>query len=218
MYVPPAFAETREEVLRDVISAHPLAILVTAGAAAGDTAAAAPQATHLPMTLGEDGGRRVLRGHVARANPHWRALVAPAPAPVLVIFQGAAAYVTPSWYPSKAETGKVVPTWNYEAVHVTGTARAIEDGGWLAAQIRELTNQLEAANPAPWSVDDAPSEFTAALARGIVGIEVAVEAIVGKVKASQNRPEPDRRGVASGLAAAGPAAERLVRRIEETLP
>jgi transcriptional regulator len=209
MYVPPAFAEIRAEVLRDVIRAYPLAVLVTAGAAA-------PQATHLPMTLGEDGGRRVLRGHVARANPHWRALVEPAP--VLVIFQGAAAYVTPSWYPTKAETGKVVPTWNYEAVHVTGTARAIEDGGWLAAQVRELTNQLEAANPAPWSVDDAPSEFTATLARGNVGIEVAVEAIVGKVKASQNRPEPDRRGVASGLAAAGPAAERLVRRIEETLP
>ena len=129
-----------------------------------------------------------------------------------MVFQGPEAYVTPAWYPSKREHGKVVPTWNYVLVEARGQARVIEDEAWLRAQIEALTRLRESGRAEPWAVDDAPAPFVGAMLRGIVGVEIAVATLVGKWKVSQNRPAADRRGVAEGLAAeGGPAAmARLV--------
>jgi transcriptional regulator len=194
IYTPPAFAETRPEVLAAFVRAHPLGLLISAGP---EGLAADP----VPFLI--DGTER-LRAHVARANGQWRALRA---APdCLVVFQGPEAYVTPSWYPAKAEHGRVVPTWNYAVVEVRGRARVIEDTDWLSRQIDDLTAAREAERAAPWAVADAPAPFVAAQLRGIVGIEIAVTALAGKWKASQNRPAADRAGVAGGLAAEGAEA------------
>jgi transcriptional regulator len=197
MYLPEAFRETRPEVLEALIRAHPLGLLVSIGPEG-------PLASPVPFTLAEGGARGVLRAHLARANPHWRAL-AEAPE-ALVLFQGPEAYVTPSWYATKRETGKVVPTWNYAMVEARGRATVIEDAGWLRAQVGALTATMEAARAEPWAVADAPEPFVAAQLRGIVGIEIPVESIEGKWKVSQNRPAADRRGVVEGLAAEGDEA------------
>jgi transcriptional regulator len=117
----------------------------------------------------------------------------------MVVFQGPQAYVTPGWYATKAETGKVVPTWNYAIVQVRGSARIIEDPAWLRTQIGALTRENENSRSQPWAVDDAPPEFVAAQLKGIIGIEIDIETIDGKWKVSQNRPLADRQGVADGL-------------------
>lgn len=193
MYVPPAFAEDRPEVLAGLMAAHPLATLITGGER-GLTA------NLIPMIHDPDKG--VLRAHVARANAQiadLRAMEAEG-REALVLFQGAQAYISPGWYATKAETGKVVPTWNYLAVQVRGVPRVLDDAGWLRAQVGELTDRLEADLPAPWAVADAPDGFVAAQLRGIVGLEIPVSQILGKWKASQNRPAADREGVVAGLA------------------
>jgi transcriptional regulator len=200
MYLPEAFREDRPDVLHDLIRAHPLGLLISAGPG-GILANPVPF-----LSYPEEG---VLRAHVARANGQWREL---ATAPdCLVVFQWPAAYVTPSWYASKAEHGKVVPTWNYAVVEARGRARIVQDAGWLRRQIDDLTAAREGGRPAPWAVADAPEPFVAAQLRGIVGVEVALTALTGKWKVSQNRPEADRAGVAAGLGAEGDAAmARLV--------
>jgi transcriptional regulator len=144
-----------------------------------------------------------LRGHVARPNPLARLL--DEPSPCIVLFDLADAYVSPSWYPSKAEHLEVVPTWNYQAVHVHGVARRIDDAEWIRAQIEALTTQQETTMPAPWSVSDAPADFITKLAKGIVGLEVTIQRIEGKAKLSQNRNDGDRAGVVEGLATRPPA-------------
>jgi transcriptional regulator len=197
MYVPEAFSETRLPVLHALIRAHPLGLLIS-GAPDG------PVVDPVPFTLVADGGLGTLRAHVARPNPHWRAL-REAPEAV-VVFQGPEAYVTPEWYPSKRETGKVVPTWNYVVIEARGPATVIEDAGWLRAQIEALTALQESGRDHPWAVTDAPEPFVAAMLRGIVGIEIPIRAVVGKWKVSQNRPAADREGVVGGLAAEGDAA------------
>ncbi|MBV0890848.1 FMN-binding negative transcriptional regulator [Paracoccus sp. Z118] len=194
MYVPPAFAEDRPEVLGALMASHPLATLITQGAD-GLTANLIP--------LLHDPAGAVLRGHLARANPQiadLRAMEA-AGQPALVVFQGAQAYISPGWYATKRETGKVVPTWNYLAVQVRGVPRVFDDAGWLRAQVDDLTGRMEAAEPDPWAVDDAPEAFVAAQLRGIVGVEIPVARIAGKWKASQNRPAADRAGVIEALTA-----------------
>jgi transcriptional regulator len=196
MYRPSSFAEDRPDVLRALIERHPLGALVS-------VTEAGLAAEHVPMLF--DG--RKLRAHVARANPIWRTL--PAGSPVLVIFQGAGAYVSPSLYPSKAESGKVVPTWNYAVVHVRGTIRFIEDVAWLRELVSELTDRHETGRPAPWATSDAPADYLEALLQGIVGLEIEVASIEGKWKASQNRSDEDRRGVADGLAAEGRSITEL---------
>lgn len=188
MYVPRPFAEPRPEVLHAFLRQYPLAALVSVSAD-GLTA------SHVPLLLDANAG--VLRGHLARANPHWRAL-AESPS-VLALFTGPEHYVTPSWYPSKAEHGKVVPTWNYTAVHVSGRARVFEDKAELLAFLERLTAEQESAFAQPWRVEDAPSEYVANLADAIVGVEIAIERVEGKWKLSQNRPEVDRAGVLHGL-------------------
>ena len=198
MYVPPAFAEDRPEMLTALMAAHPLATVVSHGEN-GLTANLIP-VVHHPAG---DGAPAVLRAHLARANGQLADLRAmeQAGAPVLVLFQGAQAYVSPAWYATKAETGKVVPTWNYLAVQVRGVPRVIDDADWLRAQVADLTDRLESSEPAPWGVGDAPDAFISSQLRGIVGVEIPVTAIAGKWKASQNRPAADRAGVIDGLAA-----------------
>jgi transcriptional regulator len=201
MYQPPYFREDDPGVQHALIRAHPLGLLITAGAGG-------IVANPVPFVLDESGrDKGVLRAHVARANSQWREVRDGAAA--LVVFQGAEAYVTPSWYRTKAETGKVVPTWNYAIVQVRGDARIVEDPAWLRSQIDALTAQQEGRRAQPWQVGDAPEPFIAAQLKGIVGIEIAVQAIEGKWKVSQNRPEADREGVARGLREEAPNAEML---------
>lgn len=207
MYNPAHFAETRPEVMRDLIAAHPLGALVTLGSAGLD-------ANHLPFELdtGEaDGPCGTLRAHVARANPVWRDFSRDHEA--LVIFQGPQTYITPSWYETKRETGKVVPTWNYCVVHAHGPLRVLDDAAWLHAFVTRLTRRFESSRPAPWQVGDAPPDFIAKQLAAIVGIEIPVTRLTGKWKVSQNRTAADRAGVVTGLAAEGdPAMADLVAR------
>lgn len=197
MYQPPHFREDDLAVQHALIRAHPLGLLITA--ASGEPAASeGPNANllpfHLEPTLSEKG---TLQVHMSKANGQWREIEAGAP--VLVVFQGAETYVTPSWYAAKQETGKVVPTWNYAVVQVRGAARVIDDAGWLRTQIGALTRDHETVRPAPWAVEDAPEDFVQAQIKGIVGVEIEITAIDGKWKASQNRPATDMERVADGL-------------------
>lgn len=191
MYIPASFREHRIEVMHDFMRAHPFGLLITGGAGG-------LQATPIPFLLDADeGGNGTLRAHLARANPHWQALAGVEEC--LVVFQGEHGYVTPSWYASKAATGKVVPTWNYAAVHAWGKPAVVEDAAWLRRQIEALTRGQEARRAQPWAVGDAPDDYLAAQMRAIVGIEISIARIEGKWKLSQNRDEADRRGVVAGL-------------------
>ncbi len=149
--------------------------------------------TPLPFLISDDGA--VIRAHVARPNPVWRA----APCRALLIVPVSDAYVTPSWYPSKAEHGKVVPTWNYEVVHAHGQLEAHDDPAWVEQLVRDLTDHHEQRFESPWSVDDAPADYVAQMVRGIVGIELTVDELIGKRKLSQNRSDADRTGIVTGL-------------------
>ncbi|MER8580045.1 FMN-binding negative transcriptional regulator [Mesorhizobium sp. M1423] len=211
MYQPPHFQETRQDVLHGLIRAHPLGLLVSNGAE-GPVANAIPFLLDAASLLNVDvppNGR--LRAHLARANPQWRLLADNPLAPVLVVFQGADAYVTPSWYETKRETGKVVPTWNYAIVQVRGIVKVIEDQDWLAEQISDLTMSQEGNRAAPWAVTDAPAPFIQSQIKGIVGLEIAITEISGKWKVSQNRPTADRVGVAEGLASETASSADMVR-------
>ena len=157
-----------------------------------------------------------LRCHVAKANGQWKEIGDGLEA--LVVFQGSDHYIRPNWYETKRETHKVVPTWNYAMVQARGIARAIEDKHWLAQQIRGVTTMMEGGAPEPWSVEDAPEDFIASQIKGIVGIEIALTALDGKWKTSQNRNEADRQGVVAGLSQLGdPAAEQMAALVAGTL-
>jgi len=198
MYLPSQFEETRPEVLFELMGRHPLATIVRVGADG-------PEADHIPLLHDPSPAPfGVLRGHVARGNPLWKAFATPGD--VLVVFQGTHTYITPSWYPSKHEHGKVAPTWNYAVVHARGTARAIDDPKWLHALVSALTDRHEATRPDPWAVADAPDDYVATRLRAIVGIEITLRALSGKWKVSQNRGTVDRAGVAAGLRAQGDAS------------
>jgi transcriptional regulator len=208
MYVPSQFAETRTEVLHAFVRDHPFSTLVT-------QTADGLEANHLPLELDPSPAPLgTLRGHVARANPLWRTFSPGVDA--LAIFQGPDRYITPAWYASKRETGKVVPTWNYAVVHAYGPLRVVDDPAWLRALVERLTVRHEAGRPEPWRVTDAPDEFVAAMIRSIVGLEIPIARLVGKWKVSQNRSAADRHGVVQGLAALGDpeaaAMAELVRR------
>jgi transcriptional regulator len=191
MYQPPAFREDRIEVQHALIRAHPLALLITSGPGG-------LMANAVPFLVYAGGSERgMLRAHVSRGNPQWRELAAVEEC--LVVFQGLQKYITPSWYATKRETGKVVPTWNYITVHAWGRPQAISDAAWLRRQIDDLTLQQEGTLADPWKVTDAPADYVAAQIKGIVGIEIPISRIEGKWKVSQNRPEVDRAGVVAGL-------------------
>jgi transcriptional regulator len=193
MYTPSYFKVANTADVHAMMRAQPFAILVAHGSE-GLTA------THLPTVLKVDAdcplGR--IECHLARPNPQWKTLTPEIDA--LLIFQGPEAYIRPGWYPSKAEHGKVVPTWNYAAVHAYGRLEMVEDKDWLLAHVSELSDQQEAAYVAPWSTADAPANFLDALVRGIVGLKLTIRRLEGKSKMSQNRPAADRAGVVEGLA------------------
>ncbi|HEY8614295.1 MAG TPA: FMN-binding negative transcriptional regulator [Roseomonas sp.] len=198
MYTPPAFRENDPAALRRLIAASRLALLTTNGPDG------IPLVTPLPLVL--DGDHLI--GHLARANPHAKALSATPRA--LAVFLGPEAYVSPGFYASKAEHGRVVPTWNYEAVTVEGALETFDDPARLHDAVSRLTNRHEAGRAEPWSVTDAPPEFIAAQLRGIIGLRLSVERIIGKRKLSQNRSEEDRSGVRQGLAASGDARDQAL--------
>jgi transcriptional regulator len=196
MYLPPHFEQPDAQAIAELAVDHPLATLVWP-APDGLTA------EHLPLIWDRgdgDGEYGTLRGHVARANPVWREAAGTG---VMVVFQGPQAYITPSWYPSKAATAKVVPTWNYAVVHAHGRLRVIEDAAWLRTLVGRLTDTHEASRAHRWQVDDAPADYIAQMLRAIVGIELEVVRVQAKWKVSQNRSASDRAGVAAGLDSVG---------------
>lgn len=182
-----------EEEARIAVGAHGrLATLVTPDL----------EATHLPLFL--DGNRLI--GHIARANSHWRS----APCAALVVFTGPEAYVSPNWYPSKHATGRAVPTWNYEAVHVRGHLTTFEDPARLEAVVERLSDMHESTQPRPWTMGEAPRDYLDALMRGIVGVEIEITHIEGKRKLSQDKSDADHAGVVAGLEASADPRDRAV--------
>lgn len=204
MYMPPAFRDEDRDSIRATIAAARLANLVTA-------TAEGPLVSPLPLLYEEtEGGYGVLHGHLARANPQWRH---PPIGEAVAVFMGPDAYVTPSWYQTKRETGKVVPTWNYVTVHAHGPIEFYEDAERLLDCVTRLTRLHEGERALPWEVSDAPADYIAAQLRGIVGLRMTVTRLEGKRKMSQNRSDADRRGVAQGLAESERPAEREAARL-----
>jgi transcriptional regulator len=192
MYVPASFKMTEPSDVLALMKANPFAALISHDAE-GLTA------THLPTVARQDGEKLVVECHIARANPHWKRLAANPDADAMMIFTGPDAYIRPGWYPSKAEGGKVVPTWNYAIVHAYGRADVIEDGAWLLRHVTELSAQQESPYELPWKASDAPEQYIAAMIRGIVGVRVPVSRVDAKAKMGQNRETRDRLGAADGL-------------------
>jgi transcriptional regulator len=197
MYIPKHFQETRLDVMHALIRAHPLATLVTL----------TPDglvANHIPLHLAESPSPfGVLEGHVARSNPLWKDYSKDVAA--LAVFQGPESYISPSWYVTKKETGKVVPTWNYAVVHAYGSLRVIEEASWLRWQLEKLTHDNESKRPEPWHISDAPHEFTERLISEVVGLQFVITKLSGKWKVSQNQPAANREGVIQGLQELGTA-------------
>jgi transcriptional regulator len=194
MYQVPQFREESLAVQHALIRDNPLGLLISSGSAG-------TLANPIPFLLYDEGEKGTLRCHLSRGNPQWQALRENAEA--LVVFQGVDHYITPSWYPQKAIDHKVVPTWNYAMVQARGRAQVIEDPAWLLANVSALADTHEGKRQQPWSVADAPENFIASQLKGIIGVEIVIDSLAGKFKASQNRSVADRIGVTEGLAAEG---------------
>ncbi|HEU5276888.1 MAG TPA: FMN-binding negative transcriptional regulator [Xanthobacteraceae bacterium] len=192
MYLPDHFRVDDVAEMHALIRAHPFAALVSAGASG-------LYGTHLPTVLKEEGPFGTIECHLSRANPHWKDLAEGGEA--LMIFQGAEAYITPNWYATKRETGKVVPTWNYAVVHAYGRPAVMDDASWLRRHVGELTDQQERGEAQPWAVTDAPERYIEVMLCGIVGFRFEIARLEGKWKMSQNREMQDRAGVVTGLGA-----------------
>ena len=191
MFQPAIFQEDRLDVMHDLMRTHPFATLVSS--VTGELTA-----DHIPLVLHDDEGEfGILRGHVAAGNPLFTKTKGALD--VLAVFQGPQTYITPSWYASKKEHGKVVPTWNYAVVHARGTLTFNRDENWLLRHLHDLTKQHEGHRPNPWAVSDAPDEFVKGQLRGLVGFEIQVSNLHGKWKVSQNKNHADKSGVATGL-------------------
>ncbi|MDO9023988.1 FMN-binding negative transcriptional regulator [Zwartia sp.] len=205
MYIPAHFSETKPETLSRIIHQYPLGALVTHGSAGLD-------ADHIPFEFDAAVGTHgVLSAHVARANPLWRRC--PTGTPVMVIFSGAQAYISPNWYPSKHETHRSVPTWNYEVVHAHGILSVHDDEKYVRRVVARLTHRHEATEPKPWKMGDSTPEFISSMLNNIIGIEIAITSLVGKVKLSQNREARDRMGAATSLEQLGKV--ELAKRIRD---
>jgi transcriptional regulator len=191
MYQPDHYRVDDLSLMHALMRERPLAALITRGASG-------LYASHLPTVLKDEGAYGVVEFHLARANPHCKDLAGCDEA--LMIFQGPDGYITPNWYPSKAEHAKVVPTWNYAVVHAYGQPEMMQDIGWLRRHVAELTDQQERGEATPWAVTDAPERYVEVMLRGIVGFRFAITRLEGKWKMSQNREMKDRAGVAAGLA------------------
>jgi transcriptional regulator len=190
MYQPDHYRVDDLSLMHALMRARPLVALVSGGAEG-------LYATHLPTVLKDDGPYGVIEFHLARANPHWKYLAECNEA--LMIFQGPEGYITPNWYPSKAEHEKVVPTWNYAVVHVYGRPEVMQDPDWKRRHVAELTAQQERNEAEPWALTDAPETFIEGMLRGIIGFRLAITRLEGKWKMSQNRDIKDRDGVVGGL-------------------
>ena len=209
MYLPPHFAETRPEELHRIVRDYPLGMLVSTHGAAGGL-----DADHIPFEFDPQAGALGrLSAHLARANPLWQRC--PTGTPVLVVFRGAEAYISPNWYPSKHEAHRQVPTWNYEVVHAHGTLTVHDDERYVRGLVARLTRAHDAAEPKPWKMTDSAPEFIDTMLKAIVGIEVTVTALVGKRKLSQNKEARDRQEAADTLDARG--REALARAMRSTL-
>src|SRR5712672_1776698 len=201
MYQPDHFRVEDVPQMHALMRARPFAALVSGGSAG-------IYASHLPTVLKDDGPYGVIECHLARANPHWKDLAEGNES--LMIFQGPEGYITPNWYPSKAQHGKVVPTWNYAVVHAYGRPEVMQDESWLHAHVAELTAQQERTESKPWSLSDAPDSFIEMMLRGIVGFRFAITRLEGKWKMSQNREPKDRQGVVKGLEKRGEGDDREI--------
>lgn len=191
MYIPEHFRESDSDTLQSLIQQRSFGTLITVD----DDG---PIANHMPFVIDRTRGELgVLQCHVARRNPVWQAMAKDPRA--LVIFQGPDAYISPNWYPSKQETGKAVPTWNYIAVHARGQAQIMADPDWLLHHLNHLTDHHEQSQPAPWHVADAPDDYIEKMMSAIVGIEIPLATLIGKWKTSQNQPDNNRQGVVQGL-------------------
>lgn len=210
MFIPTKFEQQDPEALNDLIRKHPLATLVM-------NSSSGLNANHIPLQLTQNSsGKVVLQGHIAKANPLWKDSSS---TEALAIFQGADSYISPNWYPSKQENGKVVPTWNYMAVHASGQIRFIHDPDWIRAFLERLTTEHESNQETPWAMSDAPEEFTQKMLSAIVGFEITVQNIIGKWKMSQNQTEENRTGVVNGLSASPDTrAKALASIMEEQAP
>lgn len=198
MYIPAHFAETRPEELHRIMRTHPLGMLVTQSDGLLD-------ADHIPFELDASvGPLGTLKAHVARANTLWQRC--PTGTAVMVVFRGAEAYISPNWYPSKHETHRQVPTWNYEVVHAHGTITVHDDERFVRRLVAKLTQHHEAAEPRPWKMGDSAPEYIDSMLRNIVGIEITITALQSKVKLSQNRETRDRLGAADTLGERGHSA------------
>jgi transcriptional regulator len=207
MYQPAHFREDRLAVQHALIRAVSLGLLITAGPGG-------LQANYIPFLVdGERSERGTLRAHLARANPQVQELAAAEEC--LAVFQGPQHYISPSLYPTKRETGKVVPTWNYITVHAWGRPQVIDDAGWLRRQIDDLTNHREQSRAAPWHVSDAPAPFVAMQIKAIIGLEIPIARIEGKWKVSQNRPAVDQAGVVAGLSSGDEDAKVMAAQVGE---
>ncbi|HLK16492.1 MAG TPA: FMN-binding negative transcriptional regulator [Fimbriimonadaceae bacterium] len=202
MYTPNHFKESDQAVMQALIRERPLATLVANGEGG-------LFANHIPLLLEPERGEHgTLIGHVARANPVWKEA---AGSEVLAIFHGPEAYISPNWYATKAETGRVVPTWNYAVVHAHGHLTVHDDPAWVRALVERLTIEHESAQPAPWAVTDAPADYIEKLVGAIVGIEIVIDRLEGKWKVSQNQPESNRAGVVKSLREANLEMAELVK-------
>ena len=198
MYLPKHFEETDVTVLHQLVTSHPLGALVTMTSRGLD-------ANHIPFLIQpQPAPCGTLHGHIARANPLSKDLDRDVDA--LVIFQGPHAFISPSWYPTKRETGAVVPTWNYVVVHAHGRVKTIDDPAWIRAHVEALTNRHEGSRPEPWKVTDAPADFVDRLVGALIGLEMPIGRLVGKWKVSQNRSPVDQDGVVEGLMREGSEA------------
>lgn len=208
MYTPKQFEELRVEVMHDLIRAYPLATLVT-------HSSSGLNANHIPLYLSESPTPYgALQGHIARANPLFGEITEGIE--TLAIFHGPDSYISPSWYATKKESGKVVPTWNYAVVHAYGVLRVVENASWLRAQLDALTNHQEASFPEPWVVSDAPADHLEKIMAAIVGVEMVITKMMGKWKVSQNQPTPNQVGVIAGLKASGLAESQAMAALVET--
>ncbi len=190
MHIPKKFKQNDQNHLKDIIIKYPFATLIT-------NSDAGLEANHIPLFLNQSNGKDVLQGHIAKANPLWKNLKDKSE--VLVVFNGPNCYISPNYYPTKKETGKAVPTWNYVTVHVKGVMSYIHDEKWKLNMINNLTNQHEAGQPIPWSTLDAPEEYIQKMISAIVGLEIEALSITGQWKLSQNQPEQNKQSVVAGL-------------------
>ncbi|WP_110657304.1 FMN-binding negative transcriptional regulator [Salinicola halimionae] len=197
MYQPSQFRVDDTDALGQAIDQAPFATLITQSQEEGLTA------DHLPLLFEPDGdgaASGTLRGHIARGNPLAKVMANGAETiSALAIFHGPQGYITPSWYPAKREHGKVVPTWNYQVVHAHGRLRLIDDPEWLRGIVGRLTQRFERGRPSPWSITDAPEDYIAGMCRAIIGVELTIERLEGKRKASQHKPLEEREAIFHGL-------------------